>query len=285
MVDLPPLPPPGEAWALFLDVDGTLVPIARTPHEVRVADHLPGLLGRLRQSLGGALALVSGRSLLDIDALFAPLALPAAGLHGQERRRADGRLVPAGPVDMAALDDVRRVAIDYASTHAGVLVEDKGLSVALHYRLAPELGPLVRALAQQIALQHPSLRLIDGRKVVEFVTRGSDKGGAITAFMTEAPFHGRRPVFAGDDVTDEDGFAAVNSAGGLSIKVIGTEASPHQTRPTRAQCQVGTVADLHAWLAAVVDRLGAVAAAGATPEGLAPQRRYLDDGTFVQRNR
>lgn len=252
MGSLPPLPQPGDRWAFFLDVDGTLVAIAETPEAVRVEPALPPLLQRLAGANDGALALVSGRSLASIDALFAPLRLPAAGLHGWERRRGDGTLAPASE-PTAILAPLRPVLLAFAATRPGLLVEDKGGSLALHYRLAPHYAAIVCQRAREIAAAEPQLRLIEGRKVVEFVPCGSDKGAAIADFLAEPPFAGRVPVYAGDDTTDEDGFAAVNRLGGLSIKVANPEA--RGGRGTHARHRLPSISALHAWLGALAERL------------------------------
>lgn len=252
MVKLPPLPQPGDRWAVFLDVDGTLVAIAETPEAVRVEPALRLLLERLAGANGGALALVSGRSLASIDAVFAPLRLPAAGLHGWERRRSDGTLAPAAE-PTAILAPLRPVLLAFAAARAGLRVEDKGGSLALHYRLAPQYAAAVCQRAREIAAAEPQLRLIEGRKVVEFVPRGSDKGAAIADFLAEPPFAGRMPVYAGDDTTDEDGFAAVNRLGGLSIKVANPEARGGHA--TQARHRLPSISALHAWLAALAERL------------------------------
>lgn len=259
MGEMPPLPGNAERWALFLDVDGTLAPIAATPAFVSIAPQLLPLLERLRRGCGGALALVSGRRLADIDALFAPLRLPAGALHGAERRRDDGSLSRSEP-PAEDLETLRPRLAAYAAARPGLVLEDKGASLALHYRLAPRYGTEISAFARRLAAGLPHLRLIEGRKIVEFAPRGSDKGRAIGAFMREAPFQGRRPVFAGDDTTDEDGFAAVNDAAGYSIKVISSETEARTQ--SRAQFTVPSVEALHHWLGAVADRFDdAVAAA------------------------
>jgi trehalose 6-phosphate phosphatase len=150
---------------------------------------------------------------------------------------------------------VRPLLLEAVAAEPGLRIEDKGDSLALHYRLAPEQGPALRRLAQTIAAAEPGLRVIDGRKVVEFQPRGTDKGRAIAGFMAEPPFAGRTPVFAGDDATDEDGFAEVERRGGISIRIANAEAT--STRPT--QYRLPSVAALHRWLARVADALGASA--------------------------
>jgi trehalose 6-phosphate phosphatase len=213
------MPPFGPDWAFFLDVDGTLLEYAEHPQQVRVEPGLLALLERLHDAVGGALALVSGRSVTDIDALFAPLRLPAAGQHGTERRAADGALrhVPASVESLgrAAAEIVRLTA-----AHEGLVFENKGMTLALHYRRAPTLRALVegemRAIAGRLGER---FELQTGKFVAEIKPSGQDKGSAIAEFAGEAPFAGRRPVFIGDDLTDEPGFDVVNRAGGYSVKV------------------------------------------------------------------
>jgi len=250
------LPETGESWALFLDIDGTLLPIAPTPHTVRVEPALLSLLKRLRRGCDGALALVSGRALADIDALFAPLLLPAAGLHGLERRQADGALSTAPAAD-AVIGELRPLLESYAAARPGLFCEDKGGSIALHYRLAPRYGGAAARFVRHLAAERPELRLIKGRKVLECVPRGTNKGLAITAFLAEPPFLGRRPVYAGDDTTDEDGFAAVNAVGGVSIRVTdGSLARDrHMVSASAANYCIPSVTAFHHWLERVADRL------------------------------
>jgi trehalose 6-phosphate phosphatase len=229
--------------ALFLDVDGTLVEIAPTPDLVRVEPALIEALGRLRRRL--PVALVSGRTIANLDTLFQPLVLPAAGVHGLERRRSDGVLVGSGEGDV--LEPLRRAVAEFAEAHPGVVLEDKGLSLAIHYRLAPAAEDAALALtAGIVAGREAALRRIAGKMVVEIQPRRADKGSAIAAFMAEPPFAGRRPVFVGDDATDEDGFAAVNGMGGHSILV----GSPRQTA---AGSRLASVAAVHRWLARSLD--------------------------------
>jgi trehalose 6-phosphate phosphatase len=252
MGDFLPLPEPGERWALFLDVDGTLIPIAATPEAARPDPALLPLLERLRQGCGDALALISGRNLASLDALFAPLQLAAAGLHGRERRRADGSSVPSGGPS-ALLARLRPRLQAYAAVRPGILLEDKGGSLALHYRQAPERGAALRRFAGRLVRAEPELRLLVGRKVVELQPRGADKGRAIEAFLAEPPFAGRRPVFAGDDATDEQGFAAVNARGGLSLRIVDEET---RRRPrSAARHSLSGVDTFHCWLGAVAQRL------------------------------
>ena len=212
------LPAPARRWALFLDLDGTLADIEAHPDEVRVPAELIDVLSDLRELLDGALAVVSGRSIADIDRILGPLVLPAAGLHGLDRRDADGtrhRDVP----DAEAMDAMRTGMQALTRGDDGVWLEDKGDALALHYRGAPEQGESLRAAVREGVAAHSSLTLLDGKMVLEVKPEGAHKGAAVAAFMGERPFAGRDPVFAGDDVTDEDGFREVLGRGGVAFKV------------------------------------------------------------------
>lgn len=204
------------ASALFLDFDGTLVELAPRPDAIVLPEPLVPTLERLQHFLGGALAIVSGRPVGEIDRYLSPLRLPVAGVHGAERRTADGATVlsPAPPLELATAA-ARRLADD----HPALLVESKRGSVALHYRQAPELEALCVAALQVAVEASPGLALLHGKMVVEAKSGGASKGRAIEAFLREPPFLGRTPVFVGDDVTDEAGFAAVQRLGGLGVKV------------------------------------------------------------------
>lgn len=204
------------ACALFLDFDGTLVDIAPQPEAVVVPDGLVPMLGALQQYLGGAVAVISGRPMSQIDDFLAPLRLPLAGVHGAERRGANGEvtLLPAHP-----LQQVEDAANALAQQHPALLVENKRGSIALHYRQAPELEALCLETMHSAVDQSPGLTLLHGKMVVEAKPGGASKGRAIEAFMHEPPFAGRLPVFVGDDFTDEVGFSTVQRLGGLGIKV------------------------------------------------------------------
>jgi trehalose 6-phosphate phosphatase len=251
MAQLLPLPEPGERWALFLDVDGTLVPIAATPEAARPDPALLPLLERLRRGCDEALALISGRSLASLDSLFAPLRLAAAGLHGWERRRPDGALAPQ-PAPTGLLARLRPRLAAYASRRPGVLLEDKGGSLALHYRQAPERGAALLRFVRRLAADEPDIHVLRGRKVIELQPRGVDKGMAIEAFLGEPPFAGRRPIFAGDDTTDEYGFGAVNGRGGISLRVADAET---RGRSTCARHTLSGTDELRRWLCALAERL------------------------------
>ena len=206
-------------WSLFLDVDGTLLDIAERPDAVAVPVPLREALQRIYQRTSGALALVSGRRLDDLDRLFWDVRYPAAGQHGLERRDASGTVTRArGAANQvaAAARDIRR----QASGLNGVLIEHKGLTLAVHYRLAPQMQEWAATVTREVVARLGSeFRVIEGKMVFEIKPSGRDKGVAIAEFMREAPFAQRVPVFVGDDVTDEDGFAVVNAMNGLSVKV------------------------------------------------------------------
>ncbi|MFO1050345.1 MAG: trehalose-phosphatase [Geminicoccaceae bacterium] len=235
-------PPPLElgADALFLDYDGTLVELAPTPGEAVADEGLLRLLIALHAEAGGALAVVTGRPAADIDAFLAPLRLPLAALHGLAVRPADGAAQEA-PGQVAGLAAARGAFDEFAAAHPGTRVEDKGLSVALHFRGAAGAADAADRLAQALAeASGGALRLQRGKMVVELLPAGTDKGTGIAGLMDTVPFAGRRPVFVGDDVTDEAGFAAVNRLGGMSIKV--------GDGSTAAARRLPDVAAVRAWL-------------------------------------
>ena len=234
------MPPFQRNWAFFLDIDGTLLEIAATPKAVHTARADCRLVAALYDKSDGALALVSGRSLKMIDQLFSPMRLPAAGQHGVERRDARGRVhCPSFPADVlaSAADRIR----DFAARHAGLVFEDKGYSMALHYRLAPHLAGAAHAVVREAARSAGrGMEVQRGKMVAELKPTGHDKGRAIEAFMREKPFAGRAPVFLGDDLTDEQGFRVVDRMGGHAIKV-GPGA-------TVARCRLPNPAAARGWL-------------------------------------
>jgi trehalose 6-phosphate phosphatase len=213
------VPLPTSAWCLFLDVDGTLLELADHPRSVAVDPELTRLIDRLRAAAAGAVALVSGRTIADLDRLFGTPQLPLAGMHGCERRDATGALHVA-PVALEQLAEVRQGLHRMAARHPGLLVEDKGAALALHFLKAPHLEHELRAeVALLAAPLVPRFALLDGHSVIEVKPAAHTKDSAVTAFMAEAPFHGRQPVFIGDDQTDYGGFAAVRRLDGLAIAV------------------------------------------------------------------
>jgi trehalose 6-phosphate phosphatase len=213
------VPPPVRHWCLFLDVDGTLLELAPTPGAVVVDAGLADLLVRLRSAASGALALVSGRTVADLDRLFGALHLPSAGLHGCERRDARGTLHVA-PVVRERLSGLRAALAELARRHPGVALEDKGAGLALHFRQALQLERELRAeVALLAAPLVPEFSVLDGSAVIEVKPALHTKQSAIEAYLREEPFVGRTPIFIGDDQTDYAGFAAARKAGGLAIAV------------------------------------------------------------------
>jgi trehalose 6-phosphate phosphatase len=236
----PPLLP---EHAIFLDVDGTLAEIAATPREARVDVELIAAIPSLRARHGEALALVTGRSITDVDRMFPGWVLPVAGQHGCERRDNAGTVHLHSP-DPSTLGKLRELFAELAARHEGLLLEDKGATVALHYRQSPHLAEPVHSIVRTL-LDTPAgatFRMLEGKQLVEIRPDGRDKGTAILDFMQEPPFAGRMPVFVGDDLTDEDGFAAVASLGGWSIKV--------GTGRTRAQYRLANSDAVKEWLMA-----------------------------------
>jgi trehalose 6-phosphate phosphatase len=229
--------------AVFLDVDGTLLEIASRPELVHVPIGLPALIARRADEREGALALISGRALAQLDRLFHPWHGAAAGLHGLERRRADGtldRLLDSA--SETALNHIRPKLAALAREGSGLLFEDKGATIALHYRAVPEREAEIRAYGEALLSgSETTLRLIAGKMVVEFQPAIMDKGLAIAAFLAEPPFLGRRPIFVGDDTTDEDGFAEIRRRDGIAVRV----GSPAATAANYRVPTVGTVLD---WL-------------------------------------
>jgi trehalose 6-phosphate phosphatase len=242
-----PAPPPSLDWCLFLDVDGTLIELTDTPFDTQASDELKTILREVSERLGGALALVSGRSVEYLDALFAPLRLPSAGLHGVERRKASGVMHGASFND-SQLDPARTALFDLVQAHPGTLLEDKGRTIAVHYRMAPQFEPAVRDSVLSVATTlGTNYHVQAGNMMLEIKPRGFTKGGAIRAFMQEPPFTGRTPLFVGDDFTDLDGFRVVEAQGGISIGVGDR---------VQGQCHLDDPAAVRNWLmgiAALVD--------------------------------
>lgn len=210
------MPPITARTALFLDFDGTLVDIAAQPEMVEVSPELPDLLAALHAALGGALAIVSGRKLSDLDHFLAPQVLPVSAEHGAQFRLGSGSLSQSASPD---LQEVSRVALALATQHAGLKVEIKNTAVSLHYRQAPQLEALCLEAMAEAVKRSPGLELMQGKCVFDIKAAGVSKGSAIAALMGQAPFAGRLPLFAGDDTTDEAGFASVQGLGGEGIKV------------------------------------------------------------------
>ena len=228
---------PGDA--LLLDLDGTLAPIEDRPDMVAIPQRTLAALATLSVRLGGRIAVVSGRSLDEVRRLTAGAIPMLAGIHGLERQMGARHVRVQAAPGIAPVGAALRA---FAASRPGVLVEDKGLSVALHFRLAPDHGAEALALARTLAAAH-KLTVQTGKMVVELRTPGADKGAALAAFMAEPPFVGSRPWFAGDDDTDEAGFIAAEAHGGTGI-FIG------DARPTAARYRLPDIAALAAWLEA-----------------------------------
>lgn len=222
---IPPFPDDLKRAAILLDVDGTILDLAPTPREVFVPHSLRELLARLLERTSGAVAFVSGRPVQQLDLIFSPLQLPAIGGHGAEMRLVPGEA--ARPPRLPPLDPaVKRKFATIAEAGPGIILEDKGYSLALHYRLAPEKETLVREAAAKVcaSLDGATLELLPGKLVVEIKQRGTTKATAVRELMTHPPFRGRQPIFLGDDVTDLCVFAIMPDFAGVSVSVAQTVA-------------------------------------------------------------
>lgn len=229
--------------ALFLDMDGVLAKLEQTPDAVLPDARRTAVLKILDLRLGGRVAVVSGRTLKEIDRISDGAARSASGVHGLERRRGDGSLESA-----EAATSVRDAVLAFdafADDRPGVIVEDKGLSAGLHYRGAPEHTDAAVDLAETVS-RDLGLTLQAGHMVLEVKTPGGDKGKAVTAFMAEAPFKGALPIMLGDDLTDEYGFEAARALGGFGV-LVGPE------RPTAATYRLDDVDAVLTWLEAVAE--------------------------------
>lgn len=238
---LPPPPLSLRRPALFLDLDGVLAPIAPSPDDVGPDARRTRVLRDLADRLEGRVAIVSGRTVSEVDRIADAAVTPASGVHGLERRRADGTLDHAGPSPQV------RIAVqafhDFARERPGILVEDKGVAAGLHYRAAPDQAEAAGRLARDLAAR-TGLTLQPGKMVLELKTPGTDKGSALNAFMAEPPFAGAVPVMVGDDLTDEFGFEAAEALGGFGVLV-------GPARDTAARFGLDDVAAVLAWLETV----------------------------------
>lgn len=225
--------------AYFLDADGTLLDIMPHPEDVVADETLRTLLAGLVGAARGALALVTGRAIKDIDRIFAPLIFPVAGLHGAEIRFPD-RSRGNSPND-GAMDGVRQPLADFMAAHPGLRLEDKGAALAVHFRQAPDLADEVLEFLRLLA-QQTGLAVQEGKMVAELKQAHYDKGNGIAALLANPPFLGRKPVFIGDDLTDESGFVFVNAQGGVSVRVgptgIASDAHYRLTDPASVQAEL-----------------------------------------------
>ena len=227
--------------ALFLDFDGTLADIAPHPGAVHVHADMIRTLESAYHLFNGALAIVSGRRIAEIDSFLAPLILPAAGEHGVQWRNSRGDHFELDAKKLSPLlEPIMRAAQYLASQHPGLLLEQKTAGFALHYRMAPALYTLCWQTLAPMVQRTPALALMRGKYVIEVVPSAIDKGTAIHSFLLKPPFEGRIPIFIGDDVTDEAGFAAAQEMGGYGVKV--------GAGPSVAQHRCPNPAALRAWL-------------------------------------
>ena len=245
LLTAPPLPVAGDAWALFLDVDGTLLAFQERPEQVQVPPALKSLLEALYQRLDGAMALVSGRPVEELQALFGEPAWPLAGLHGLQLKLPDGRLRQT-PVKPESIRQLRHSARRLADDLPGVRLEDKEIAVALHCRAAPARYEALLAACEQAVQALPGFELQPGNLVVEIKPSAMKKGHAVQSLMEVHPFLGRRPVYLGDDLTDEHAFATVNLENGITTRVGIRE-------PTLAQFALRDPVDVQAWLSRLLD--------------------------------
>jgi trehalose 6-phosphate phosphatase len=241
-IAVPPLVADLRQCAILLDIDGTILDIAPSPRQVWVPTGLRRTLSRLTDLTGGAVALVSGRSINDIDLIFSPLQLPTIGVHGAEMRTSGEAdvLTRVAPLSKA----LKRKLATVAELGPGILVEDKGYSLALHYRLAPEKGPAVLAAITKICVSvaEEAVEILPGKLVVDVKPAGINKGDAVCALMQHPPFVGRHPIFIGDDTTDVPVFGIIPkfggqaySVGGIVADVDGHFATPEAVRTWLAQ--------------------------------------------------
>jgi trehalose 6-phosphate phosphatase len=254
----PPLPAAHETWALFLDVDGSLIDFADRPERVHVGKTLIGLLSQLHAALDGALALVSGRPIEDLHHLFGPHSWAMAGVHGLQLRHADGARRDI-ELDHAEQQRLRHAADSLAAKVPHVMLENKGIAIALHDRSGDPGMRALREASEALLRELPDYELQLGHRVIEIKPAGMDKGQAVAELLARPPFQGRMPVYVGDDFTDEHGFATANLENGISVRV-------GQREPSLAQYTLSSPAAVQAWLARVLNALG-VTSDGQHPGG------------------
>ncbi|MGB0086481.1 MAG: trehalose-phosphatase [Rhodomicrobiaceae bacterium] len=236
-----------ERFAFFFDFDGTLAEIAERPEDVEVTEAARATIEALRSATHGAVAIITGRDIASIDHFLDPVHLPVAGVHGLTRRDANGQL-HAPEIDTAALASIETALEPLVNGKSGLILERKHGAVALHYRKRPELEGECLTAMEDAARRASNITIRRGKMVIEATGHSSNKGAAIGSFLGEVPFSGRVPVFAGDDLTDEDGFAFVNAQKGISIKV--------GCGDTEARYRVEDREGLIDWLNGIIDHAG-----------------------------
>jgi len=225
--------------SLFLDFDGTLVNIAPTPETIQVSPALPRRLAALQEAMDGAVAIVTGRDIADIETFLPDFTGPIAGGHGSHMRTADGEYV-TGNFDTARLQSIKRDISVFAHAINGVRVENKTAGCVLHYRQAPDAGEDAHRFVETLLREHPGFTAEAAKMAVEVRPEAIDKAGAVAEFSALPPFRGRVPIFAGDDISDEPAFRWVNARGGCSIRI--------GEGPTSAQYCVSSVGDFALWI-------------------------------------
>lgn len=244
MLSLPDQLPLTE-YAFFLDFDGTLVEHVTIPDKVVVGANVIPILKKLQQQTNHAVALVSGRSIQELDQFLSPLQFAASGSHGAEIRHFNGEILSVAKAPKSLIDAQNQLE-KFIASNPGLILETKPFGIAIHFRQAPHLSEQVRIMAEKIcALTPAELAIQAGKMIYELKLNGVDKGRAINTLLTQAPFVERKPVFIGDDLTDEDGFKTVNQLDGLSIKVGEGE--------THAQARFANVRQCLAWLSGLTN--------------------------------
>jgi trehalose 6-phosphate phosphatase len=247
-------------WALFIDIDGTLLDMAPTPDAVVVPPGLVQTLSHLTGSFGGALALVTGRRVSDADRFFAPLRLVTSGVHGTEARTqpCGDTAMLAAPVPEGLLGAVK----DIARVSPGILLEVKGAGVAVHYRHAPELRPVVELELERLVGRWEGFALRTGRRVLDVIPKAHSKGTGLGALMLLPAFRGRRPIMIGDDLADETAMREAQRHGGIGLRVAGEHFS-------RERADFDSAAGVRSWLSVLASRAAvhSAAAQGQLPAG------------------
>lgn len=237
--------PPFASAALLLDLDGTLLDIAPRPDAVVVPPELPDTLRALREQLGGALAVISGRPIEAVDGLLGDAPYAVAGEHGGAVRHAPGEAVQRPPLPPPPAEWLQ-AAEHLAAAHPGVLLEHKPRGFALHFRAAPDAGPALHDALTAMVAGSAAFEVLPAHMLWEVRPRGVDKGKAVRALMARAPFAGRKPVFIGDDITDEDAISATRALGGAGFQVVEAFCTPAGVRAwLRDTAAAGDWRDIH----------------------------------------